>query len=78
MRGYATPEQAERLAAQLEPAEAEVEGELQLTPEQDIAAAESRAERRHKQLIEKGISASISSLLQDLRARDARDASRSA
>ena len=40
------------------------------------ASAESRAERRYKQLIEKGISATLSSLLQDLRARDARDASR--
>jgi cytidylate kinase len=40
------------------------------------ASAESRAERRHKQLIEKGISASIPGLLQDLRERDARDASR--
>lgn len=41
------------------------------------ASAESRAERRHKQLIEKGISATIPGLLQDLRDRDARDASRS-
>ncbi len=41
------------------------------------ASAESRADRRHKQLIEKGISANLSSLLQDLRALDARDASRS-
>jgi cytidylate kinase len=40
------------------------------------ASAESRAERRHKQLIEKGISANFSSLLQDLRVRDARDSSR--
>lgn len=40
------------------------------------ATAESRAERRHKQLIEKGISASLPGLLQDLRERDARDASR--
>jgi cytidylate kinase len=40
------------------------------------ASAESRADRRHKQLIEKGISANLSSLLQDLRERDARDASR--
>ena len=40
------------------------------------ASAESRAERRHKQLIEKGISANLASLLQDLRERDARDASR--
>ncbi|RPH42926.1 MAG: (d)CMP kinase [Burkholderiales bacterium] len=41
------------------------------------ASAESRAERRHKQLIEKGISANLPGLLQDLRERDARDASRS-
>jgi cytidylate kinase len=40
------------------------------------ASAESRAERRHKQLIEKGFSATIPGLLQDLRERDARDASR--
>lgn len=41
------------------------------------ASAESRAARRHKQLIEKGISANLLALLQDLRERDARDASRS-
>jgi cytidylate kinase len=41
------------------------------------ASAESRADRRHKQLIEKGISATLRGLLQDLRERDARDASRS-
>jgi cytidylate kinase len=41
------------------------------------ASAESRADRRHKQLIEKGISAKLPGLLQDLRERDARDASRS-
>jgi cytidylate kinase len=40
------------------------------------ASAASRAERRHKQLIEKGISANLSSLLRDLSERDARDASR--
>lgn len=40
------------------------------------ASAASRAERRHKQLIEKGISANLPSLLQDLSERDARDASR--
>jgi cytidylate kinase len=40
------------------------------------ASAESRAERRYKQLIGKGIPASLSGLLQDLRERDARDASR--
>lgn len=42
------------------------------------ASAEARAERRYKQLIEKGMSANISSLLQDLRERDARDVARSA
>jgi cytidylate kinase len=40
------------------------------------ASAEARAERRHKQLMEKGISVSIPVLLRDLRARDARDAER--
>ncbi|WP_439588375.1 bifunctional 3-phosphoshikimate 1-carboxyvinyltransferase/cytidylate kinase [Hydrogenophaga sp.] len=40
------------------------------------ASAEQRAERRHKQLISKGIAANIDSLLADLRARDQRDASR--
>jgi len=41
------------------------------------ASAEARAERRYKQLIEKGFSANLESLLRDLRARDARDAGRS-
>jgi cytidylate kinase len=41
------------------------------------ASVELRAERRHKQLKEKGIAATLPSLLQDLRERDARDASRS-
>lgn len=41
------------------------------------ASAACRAERRHKQLISKGISASISDLRADLEARDARDSSRS-
>ena len=41
------------------------------------ASAEARAERRYKQLIEKGFSANLDSLLRDLRARDARDAGRS-
>lgn len=41
-----------------------------------VAAAEARAQRRHKQLIDKGISANIDDLLQDLRARDARDMQR--
>lgn len=40
------------------------------------ATAEARAERRYKQLIEKGMSANIQTLLQDLRERDARDAAR--
>jgi 3-phosphoshikimate 1-carboxyvinyltransferase len=42
------------------------------------ASAATRAERRYKQLISKGISASIASLREDLEARDARDKSRSA
>jgi len=41
------------------------------------ASAEKRAERRHKQLISKGISTILPSLRADLEARDARDASRS-
>jgi len=41
------------------------------------ASAEARAERRHKQLKEKGIAATLAALLQDLRDRDARDALRS-
>ena len=41
------------------------------------ASAESRAERRYKQLKDKGIAATLAGLLQDLRERDARDASRS-
>ncbi len=40
------------------------------------ASPAQRAERRHKQLISKGISASIDVLLADLEARDARDANR--
>lgn len=40
------------------------------------ASAQCRAERRHKQLISKGISANISNLLADLEARDARDMNR--
>ncbi|MDY0745496.1 bifunctional 3-phosphoshikimate 1-carboxyvinyltransferase/cytidylate kinase [Paucibacter sp. R3-3] len=42
------------------------------------ASAATRAERRHKQLIAKGISANIESLRADLEARDARDKNRSA
>ena len=40
------------------------------------ASAGQRAERRHKQLISKGISANIDSLRADLEARDLRDSSR--
>lgn len=40
------------------------------------ASVPARAERRHKQLMEKGFAASIASLLQDLRARDERDSMR--
>ena len=42
------------------------------------AGVEARAERRHKQLSAKGFSSNINNLLQDLRARDERDSSRSA
>ena len=41
------------------------------------ASAEMRAMRRHKQLIEKGMAASIADLLLDLRERDERDSQRS-
>ena len=41
------------------------------------AGAEQRAQRRHKQLISKGIHARLADLLADLEARDARDRSRS-
>ena len=40
------------------------------------ASATQRAQRRHKQLISKGISTTIENLRQDLEARDARDSSR--
>jgi cytidylate kinase len=40
------------------------------------ASAEARAERRYKQLIEKGIPASLPALVADMRARDARDTAR--
>ena len=40
------------------------------------ANAETRAQRRYKQLIEKGIDANIATLLQDIRERDARDSNR--
>jgi cytidylate kinase len=41
------------------------------------ATAEARAERRYKQLIGKGFSATMQDLLKDLQERDARDANRS-
>ncbi len=41
------------------------------------ASAEHRAERRHKQLISKGFSATLIDLCADLQVRDARDSSRS-
>jgi 3-phosphoshikimate 1-carboxyvinyltransferase len=40
------------------------------------ASARCRAERRHKQLISKGISATLADIVQDLEARDLRDSSR--
>lgn len=40
------------------------------------ASVEARAQRRYKQLIDKGISASMDDLLKDLTERDARDANR--
>ncbi len=42
-----------------------------------IADVQGRAQRRAKQLIEKGISANLQDLLADMRARDARDTQRS-
>jgi len=42
------------------------------------ASAEARAERRYKQLKEKGMDANIAPLLQDIKARDERDTQRSA
>jgi len=42
------------------------------------ASAQTRAERRYKQLIGKGISANMESLRADLEARDARDKGRAA
>src|SRR6185369_2722504 len=41
------------------------------------AGLETRADRRHKQLKHKGITANIDALLKDLRERDERDSSRS-
>jgi cytidylate kinase len=40
------------------------------------ASAEARAERRYKQLMEKGLSATIETLLREIQERDARDRSR--
>jgi 3-phosphoshikimate 1-carboxyvinyltransferase len=40
------------------------------------ASVEARADRRYKQLMEKGMAASMDSLLKDLQERDARDAAR--
>ncbi len=40
------------------------------------ASAEARAERRYKQLIDKGMPANMDDLLSDLRERDARDSQR--
>jgi CMP/dCMP kinase len=40
------------------------------------ASAAERAQRRHKQLIEKGLSVTLSALLHEIEARDARDAAR--
>ena len=42
------------------------------------ASAEERAQRRYKQLKDKGISANLAALLQDINERDARDSQRSA
>jgi len=42
------------------------------------ASAEVRAERRYKQLMEKGLSANMQALLQEIRQRDARDSARAA
>jgi cytidylate kinase len=42
------------------------------------ASVDARAERRHKQLIEKGFPANIDTLSQELRARDQRDSERTA
>lgn len=42
------------------------------------ASAEERAQRRYKQLIDKGMGATMATLLQDIRERDERDSSRAA
>jgi len=41
-----------------------------------VASIESRAQRRYKQLMEKGADVNITPILQDIRERDARDSSR--
>ena len=41
------------------------------------ASAEERAQRRYKQLIDKGMGATIAALLEDIKARDERDSARS-
>ncbi|WP_286716678.1 (d)CMP kinase [Thalassolituus sp. UBA2009] len=41
------------------------------------ASAEERGQRRYKQLLEKGFSASLPALIEDIRARDERDSNRS-
>lgn len=51
-------------------------------PEADLkifltASAQARAERRHKQLLEKGFSASLTALVEDIKSRDDRDTHRS-
>ena len=40
------------------------------------ASPEERARRRYKQLIDKGLSATMAALLQEIRSRDARDSGR--
>ncbi len=40
------------------------------------ASVEARAQRRHKQLMEKGFDANLATLLQDIEQRDARDSDR--
>ena len=42
------------------------------------ASAEARAQRRYKQLIDKGLDANMTALLQDIRSRDERDSKRAA
>ena len=42
------------------------------------ASAEERARRRYKQLMDKGMGATMATLLQDIRERDARDSERAA